>query len=260
MSTSSLTVTFSAPDGAEDDFALSLDEEKIREVYNEDNKTRFAPGEAAYLKLIHSSGVEYEMFSSAGSINRAASRVPYAVSENIVFALSRFGTLRHFPRKDVAWQWIGKSAGTPLFNGRSIRIEEPSVAVLKCEYETDGDRLKLVITNSDMGGHDVVEVAVIAVQGKNKVSATVTYDTGEGGEPVPINLLVKDFCSDVNVPEVEVFLDGVSVGVTNGNGKIYLGMLAPGGIHQLKMTCAGYIDSDLDVLHNDSFTVPTPTS
>ncbi|MGV9141830.1 MAG: hypothetical protein ACOC1X_02720, partial [Promethearchaeota archaeon] len=37
------------------------------------------------------------------------------------------------------------------------------------------------------------------------------------------------------------------------------GMMKPKTHHSLKMTKTGYIDSDRDVLYNDSFTVPTPS-
>lgn len=250
---SALSVTFNT-NLTSDDLDLSLDAEKNREVYGEDKST-FAVGEAAYLKLIRSSDAEYEVFVSAGRISRVASRVPYAMDETVIFNLKKTGSLTHFPRAAVVWQWMGKDAGTPLFTGRSIRLEQASVAVLKCSYETEGDRLKLLVTGRDIDDElEGLEVAVVVVQGENTASATVSF--GHSKDPVPVNLLVRDFCSDETVSSVEVFLDGVSRGVTNINGKIYLGKLIPGTTHQLRMTCTGYVDSDLDVLHNDSFTVP----
>lgn len=266
MPTSSLVVTFGTQDKSED-FSLSLDKEKNTEVYGEENKSTFAPSESAYLKLIHSSEDEYQLFVSAGKVNKSASDVLYPMSENVIFAATRQGNLTYIPIQSVTWAWMGKSPGNPLFSRRSIRIEIPSgtpadefipVGVLQCEYNTNGDRLKLTVTSSDLVGFDTMDVLVVAIQGENKATTTISYDTGLGGEPVPINLLVKDFCSDEKVNDVDVYLDGVYVGETNGNGKIYLGMMVPNTIHQLKMTRSGYIDSDLDVLHNDSFTVPAP--
>jgi len=67
---------------------------------------------------------------------------------------------------------------------------------------------------------------------------------------------VADFYSDEPIENVEVFLDGNFIGRTNNEGKIYLHNLIPGQKHQLKMLKEGYTDSDLDVLHNDEFTVP----
>jgi hypothetical protein len=41
-----------------------------------------------------------------------------------------------------------------------------------------------------------------------------------------------------------------------GKGKIFLAELMQGSKHQLKMIRNGYVDSDLDILLNDTFTVP----
>jgi hypothetical protein len=72
---------------------------------------------------------------------------------------------------------------------------------------------------------------------------------------VPVGLSVPDFCSDEQVEDVEVFLDGFSIGYTNAEGKIFLEELMQGSQHQLKMIRNGYVDSDLDILLNDTFTV-----
>lgn len=253
---SSISVSFDTS-GKADDLHLELDSEKILQVYGE-SKTTFAPGEAAYFKLIRSSSEAYTLYSSMGSLTRAASQIAYDVSENIIFELTRYASLSHFPRENVTWQWLGTNAGIPVFNGRMAKISQAAVAVLKCSYQSTGDRLKLIVTSNNMGDLAEAEVAVVVLQGTKKVSATVTYTDEAGeGDPVPLDLSVKDFCSGESVGEVEVFLDGSSIGFTNANGRIYLGMLSPGSVHQLKMTRAGYIDSDLDVLHNDSFTVPS---
>ena len=74
---------------------------------------------------------------------------------------------------------------------------------------------------------------------------------------VAVGLSVPDFCSDEQVEDGEVFLDGFSIGYTNAGVKNFLGELMQGSQHQLKMIRTGYVDSYLDILLNDTFTVPT---
>ena len=252
---SSVRLTFTSEDFTSDGIHLSLDTERNREVYGEE-KTTFAPGEAAYLKLI-SSFDNYELYTSAGSVSRVASNILYEHSENIIFRFEQKASLEQNPVGAVSWEWLGRSAETPFFNGKDVSIPEAEVAVLKCDYKVSGDRLRLVVSHGSMYGNSELDVVVVAVKGENKASSTVSYSTEEGGVPTPIELEVSDFCSGEVVDEVEVFLDGTSVGTTNINGKIYLGELLTGSTHQLKMTKTGYVDSDQDVLHNDEFTVPT---
>lgn len=262
MPTSHVTVDFGSVDKQED-FSLDLDKNKILEAYGVDNKSTFAPEETAYLRLIRSSDEEYNLYVSAGVINTATRNIHYSKSEDIAFPATRTESLANIPLKSVTWAWMGKAPGEPLFSRRNIRLSLASddivpVGILRCEYEVNGDRLNLKVTADDMGGWDEMEVLVVAIQGERKATTRVKYDTGLGGDPVPINLLVKDFCSDEKIVDVDVYLDGEYVGQTNGTGKIYLGMLVPSSVHNLKMTKTGYVDSDLDVLHNDSFTVPAP--
>lgn len=262
MPTSHITVDFGSVTKNED-FSLSLDKEKVLAAYGEENKSTFAPEETAYLKLLRSSDEEYNLYVSAGVIEKATRNIYYPQSEYVAFPATRTATLTNIPQKSVTWAWMGKAPGEPLFSRRNIRLRLSSddivpVGIMKCEYNTKGDRLKLKVTSDDMGDWDEMEVLVVAIQGDRKTTMRVKYDTGLGGEPVPINLLVKDFCSDEKIIDVEVYLDGVFIGTTGGTGKIYLGELIPSTQHNLKMTKTGYVDSDKDVLHNDTFTVPAP--
>lgn len=264
----SILVDFSGP-GSDGGLFLALDKEKIRSVYGED-KSSFIPGEAAYLRLFSMPDTPYYLHSSAGSLSVVAREVPYPQEENIVFSWEAERDLSFVPDSSVDWKWMGRSAGNPLFAGTKITLpeievedgapEQKPVGVLNCKYTVMGDRLKLFVPASAMSGFESIEVNVVAVQGQNVASLTVAYSTGLYGEPVPVDLSVSDFCSNEHVWDVMVFIDGEYMGKTNANGTIYLGMMAPGSIHQLKMTREGYIDSDLDVLHNDSFTVPKTAS
>lgn len=262
--TSSVTITYVATTGEEagSDLSLELDSARNQEVYGVSSKTTFAPGEVAYLKLLTTSNEPYTIECSYGSARRQASDIPYPITENLTFANETEATLAHLPMGSVTWDWIGNNAGEPLFTNREVIIVEPDVAVLHCEYDTLGDRLRLLVSHLQMlvSGYDEISVVVFVSQGSNSASVTVTYKTeeGGGGEPVPVDLEVADFCDQNTLLEgVLVYVDGVEKGQTNQNGRLYIGDYVPGSEHTLTMTKTDYRDSDSDPLANDLFTVPS---
>ncbi len=242
--------------GGAGELSLALDAAKNTAVYGQ-SKTTFAPGETAYLRVISPSETAYTTDTSMGTISAGATDVPYSYEENLSFLNSKTATLAYLPYNTVTHSWIGVSGGTPTFSERVVSISTSAVAILHCEYQMLGDRLKLVVTAADMGLFESVDVIVVVTVGDSQASVTVPYSITEGStEPIGIDLEVSDFCSDEIVAGVSVTLDGEVLGVTNENGKINLGELVPKTIHTLKMTKTGYKDSDKDVLYNDSFTVP----
>jgi len=238
--------------------SLSLDGEYNTKIYGQ-NRTTFAPGESAYLRLVSSMAESVQKHTSAGSLSVHSSNVPSAQSEEITFAMSDTGQLRQKPEGGVAYSWQGNNGGTPVFDGRQIKLPEPVVAVLKCDYSVKGSRLRLNVSDANMSGMTNLSVVVVAVAGEQKASVTVRYSKDDvvSTDPIAMDLQVSDFCSGDSVGDVRVYLNGENIGVTNEAGIIHLGELLPGSTHQLRMTRDGYIDSDNDVLHNDSFTVPS---
>ena len=65
-----------------------------------------------------------------------------------------------------------------------------------------------------------------------------------------ITIRVTDYVDSSELETVTVFLDGVSQGTTDSNGEISIASVAVGG-HELKLTKATYLDSDVDDLYND---------
>lgn len=257
MPDSNVTITYANIAASEDSrsLSLSLDEDKNRETYGQ-SKSSFAPGEAAYLKLLPTMK-NYDLYSSTGTIKTSAKRIAYEISEDISFTMSKSAALQYFPSGSVSWEWIGNAPESPLFTGKTVTIGSPAVAILRCTYNVLGDRLKLTVNQAEMGDYDEIDVTVVAVSGESQASATVSYG-GEAGVPHPVDLEVSSFCREEEVVEgVEVFIDGESKGTTNSNGLIYIGDLVPGSVHQLKMINKdGFKDSDRDPLYNDEFTVP----
>jgi len=67
-----------------------------------------------------------------------------------------------------------------------------------------------------------------------------------------VTLTISDACeSGIKVPGAQVEVDGELIdGVTDAGGQIHVGLLAK-GIHTIKVTAPGYVDSDADYLSND---------
>lgn len=65
-----------------------------------------------------------------------------------------------------------------------------------------------------------------------------------------ITIRVTDYVDATELATVSVYLDSVLKGTTDANGEISIASVSVGG-HELKLTKAGYLDSDLDDLYND---------
>ena len=257
MESSSVSITFcrepeEEEEEAEIQRAISLDFDTDKNA----GKTTFNPGDIAYLRLFLQSSDPYTAEVNMGEAKTSATNIHFSIDdEEVRFANIEFGYLRYRPCNDVSYRWIGKDAGTPLFNGKKITLTQSFVAILNCDYKTEGDRLAV---NSDKVG----SVLVVVIQGEEQASLVVPFvdedGDGDGEEPTPVpyELEVKDYCTDAVLAGVTVYFDGVDIGQTDVNGVIVLGALVPGDFHELKMAKAGYMNSEDDRLNNDSFTVP----
>ena len=65
-----------------------------------------------------------------------------------------------------------------------------------------------------------------------------------------ITIRVTDYVDSAELADVTVFLDSVNKGTTDANGELDVADVSVGG-HELKLTKAGYLDSDADDLFND---------
>lgn len=69
-----------------------------------------------------------------------------------------------------------------------------------------------------------------------------------------ISLVIKDFATEIVIPNTAVTIDGSYVGVTDINGVINISNISVGD-HTIRLISQGYLDSDEDELANDTFTV-----
>ena len=236
--------------------SIALDSKKILEYY-QTQKTTFDIGDAVFLRVISGSD-DYTVEASQGTITKLATDILYEVSEDVSFTNTKVASLSSLPAgspPSVTYEWLGNNGGTALFNNKTITIPEPVVGILRCIYKVSGDRWKLVASPIK----DDATVLVVAIQGDTTASLTVSYTNEDSSTPVPVEIKVSDFCSDEVLEDVTIWVDGDEIGRTNAEGLIYVGMFTPGSTHTLLMTKSGYIDSNVDILYNDSFTIPAAT-
>lgn len=248
MAEKHVVVTLSEPFEltAADFLSLDLDEER-----NEDKST-FIAGEKAYLRLFRGAEDPYVVESSGGITQIEATNVPLNVTEEyLIFANVKEATLQYKPYGAVSYSWVGRNGGNPVFNGKLVLLAVEAIAVLKCSYTTLFDRLSVKF---DEAGPVIVFVLQAATNASTYL--VVTFGAGVLTEPVPYSLEVKDFCSDTLLAGVTVYLDGAMIGQTDVNGVVQLGALTPGRTYQVRMQKDGFVDSNMDKLNNDSFTVP----
>jgi hypothetical protein len=69
-----------------------------------------------------------------------------------------------------------------------------------------------------------------------------------------ITIAIKDWVSEDDVVGAMVYIDGVLAGTADENGELTIVDIELGG-HSIKITAAGYLDSDTDYLLNDYFVV-----
>lgn len=268
--TANLTVNFVRPagDGGSGDdpgnggtftIALSLDAAKNAEVYGQESKTTFAPGETAYI-LAAPSGV-YVLTASAGTIKAEGTGIPKSVTESVTFANSRAATLPSTPMGAVSWEWQGRSGGTPLFTGANVTVPVAVTGVLKCTYAVAVSRFSLTLTTTDMNGAAELSVLVVAEMAGQSGELSVDFgesegDGGGGDEAdVPVEILVTDYCTGDPIPGARVYVAGKTL-TTNAAGLVYVGLLTAGQTIPIRCTATHFEDTDQDILNNDSFVVP----
>lgn len=255
MSTTTLTVTFVAPEELEDPeveetnvaIALSLDSEA------NENETSFESGTPVYVRQFPPG--EFTMLVNIGSVEKRLREVPYTITEELVyFANAATANLDYLPDGEVIHTWVGENLGNPVFNGRVVTIPESGVGVMSCTYITLYDQL--MVTYS---GAVATTVLLVVMNGDVSDSLLITYTGVIDVTERPVVITVKNYCSDEIVvgADIEVTASGYPTTnfITDALGQANLGNLIVGVTYNIKITATGYKDSDLDSLSNDSFTV-----
>lgn len=90
-----------------------------------------------------------------------------------------------------------------------------------------------------------------ALVATEQVEVTETEGTGGAQEIV---IVVKEYTSENVISGAAVSVDGHSMGITDENGTINIG-IQDSGAHTVVVSKAGYVSSDEDDLENDSFVI-----
>lgn len=90
---------------------------------------------------------------------------------------------------------------------------------------------------------------------KNKFSIELPdLSAALSGECRNIVISVRDKDTNGLISAAEVFIDGLSVGFTDSRGLVSVNQITV-GLHTLKLSAFGYLDSDMDDLNNETFEV-----
>lgn len=216
------------------------------------DRTSFSPGENIYIRVMRHPAESYQVYTNGGTATKVGTNVNLAITdEEMTFLQETEKQLNKRPRVGAAvtFQAACGSPGTPAVNGRKVSFATEKTAAFRVSYEVLFDRWRLNFPCT------TGPALFVVVMGEQKQSLSISIEEGIG--PREYTLIVKDYCTDAIIPAATVFLDGVEIGDTDTSGRIDLGELNPGQTYQIKIVKTGYLDSDIDVIRNDEFTVPT---
>lgn len=222
-------------------------------------KSLFDPGDPVVLNIITSSSI-LDNWTSSGTLSPSGNTVDsfteyFAV--NTKYKTVKYETLQYIPNSgSIAYSWLGQDNGNVTFDGRKVNL--PSglyFGYLKISYETDILLYTLDNVPSDYSEQSICVFFVNTDLVSANYIVRLNQDDIELEDNPSVSIVVKDFTSEDIVPGTIVQVDGETVGVTDANGYCYIGILSKGR-HDLKLIPpAPYLDSDLDGLANDWFTI-----
>lgn len=244
------TINFSEDDTSAQGLVtrLDLDDEK------NGGTTVFYPAVPAYVRYFPGSyDVPYTFETTKGEVLRETTKLPFEIIDEVVsFINSDSGYLDYVPEGAVSWAWDGAVGPDPVFDGSKIVLPAQTAGILKCSYTTLFDRLKVSCNEG-------AEVLLVCVNQGRTNSLTITFDEdATSGGPKEVVVHVKNYCTDNDVPGAQVEVTGPGIafsGLTGADGKVNAGTGYVGAHYTLKVTKAGFKDSDLDSLNNDGFTI-----
>jgi len=258
MTSSYITTNFSSESTSSDLSAeLELDGEYHVSLYGIE-KISFSINELVYLKVRPIYSVEpYTIQISSGSCKKVNQGNVEEIVEYLSFKNTTSASLSYMPIGCISTEWSAGSAGSVLISGNVITIPSSALAILKCTYEIEFDRLCLTAP-SNLSDEEILVMVGSDLYGYADIS--VDYSGGIG-IITDITLTIKDVMSDDIIPDatIELSKEGIVLftGTSNAEGEITIqGICSTGETYDIKTTATSYFDSDVDYLNNDSFTVP----
>ena len=242
--------------------SLELDEEMNA------GETRFPFGNPAYVRCFHTSGLQVSFATNAGNV-RAAGQGVVVHTETVRLEMAQTADLEYPADRITSFTWQGRSLGGWTQSGPSeIRAARAGVAVAEVVYETDFRRLQVTASKGAADEQSVLLCGFLANPGATydpedpqsdalaaQASLSIDfYDPNAGAGWRSVTMRVVDACSGDPLAETPILLDGLSVGSTDTEGNIDLGLLAIGTEHTIAASRSGYRN------FSDTFTVPEASS
>jgi len=252
--TQHLSVGFSDPDVAADMSLTVLSD------------TPVSLGAAALLRLLGpDTAAGLDLYASLGEVAVVGENVTEAIEDELVFADDTAQSLSRLPVPGtVSWSWIGAAPAANVINdGQVMRLSSAGSGILKVNYTSAYIKLRLSGVNTEPGNVAEGEAFDVLVVAKNEAAAAdvrVSYqrsDDDTGGQLRDLDLVVVDYCTGDTVAGATVRAAG-QVLTTNAAGACRLKDVVVGADYSLQITHPDYVDSDQDLLSNDTFTVPAP--
>lgn len=212
-----------------------------------EGKFSFAPGDTVNLDVITSAAIILT-FASQGSLQANGSGVR-EVEEYIPVFQEGEANLR-YPPENFSSVWLGPDAGSVTVDGTTLTFEsEETIGLLKVNYEIP----VLFYELKDVTQVEQIMVAMLNDDGQDD-TILISFQAEEEQEN-DVTIIVRDFSSGVAVPGVEVYVDEEFKGLTDGDGKVFIGKQAQGNYDLRLVGPSPYLPSDEDGLANDEYTI-----
>lgn len=214
----------------------------------------FGLGDYAYFRVY--TNISVYVRSTNGNPVKDASGLPATNVEYVTF--SNFSGSTSKPIHSItSMEWIGNghSHFGYLPGSTSVFFNDSSdgYAVAKITYVSRFDRWKIRSTQEG----DLIAYAIGRGEcSDSSASVTIQFrkECVEGDNEVTI--VAKDFLTNENIVGASVYVDGYYKGVTDSDGRLYVGTM-DAGEHTVRIVASGYTSTDGDTLENDTFIVST---
>lgn len=235
-------ITFTSSDTGLNSFKFVLD------ASENGGKTIFSPSECATLKL-YPGGSSPELFATCGSVKNSLTNLTETYTEYIAFRDSDTANSKFHITKLLSAVWEGTGSGVAKIYGSKLILPSATTGVLKIRYETSYD---LINVRCEQPTYVLVTAKSEELSGDYLVDFTEDFITETYQKDVI--LTVRDACSREVLDNASVYINGIFSGKSDSEGLVKLGSMKS-GTYNLKITKDGYLDTDLDTIKNDSFTV-----
>jgi hypothetical protein len=253
-------------------FQLELDSTKNGDL------SQFAANTDVYIKVYPGNFLpEYGQTSGNLRID-ATGLYEDLTDEEIIFTKADTGSLQKWCASLTSYKWIGNVLHTPDGNPPSMTIVRNTITlsakvtgILRVTYRAVYDRIVLNAAIKTIVEAYKEDPSTIDPDLTEEMYGYIVIDyIDDTTTERDVYVTIKDACTRTNLVGAKVYIspgrpatasgiidEGASIykGVTDANGRIHLGKLKKGWTYAIKSVMDGYLDTDVDTIQNDFFTV-----